>query len=367
MPRDGNATLPPRRRSRTVRAAALVTLGLGAVGCDESPPADLPGQAEARLNACRAAHVRLGEDPARCDLLEQVIAREQASTRPQFTTISACEATFGRGACEGETLAATGPNWRPTLVGWARTPQDLMQPVLQDRASRYWALPDPVMPSGGTIATQPAPRSVEASDVVTGTPSPGESAYAYFRYAYFRLAPIYPDQATCTADWQSCERFDIRLPNRFATLEACRAAWSQCIEVELPDSALVMAEADATPAPEQSSQANRTAGSGYYRAGWWYGYNSRYRQTYARGIGPRYQGWTWTADHRPTAAYRPAYGTGPLQAWDSGTRRLAAANSMGVYTSGSGSRVTGTTISRPTSTIARAGFGSTGRSYSSGG
>ncbi|WP_255528972.1 hypothetical protein [Roseomonas rosulenta] len=36
---------PSHRRSRTVRAAALVTLGLGAAGCDETPPGELPGAA----------------------------------------------------------------------------------------------------------------------------------------------------------------------------------------------------------------------------------------------------------------------------------------------------------------------------------
>ncbi len=55
---------PGRRRSRTIRAAALVTLGLGVAGCDETPPGDLPDRTESRLDACRAAHRRLGDDPA---------------------------------------------------------------------------------------------------------------------------------------------------------------------------------------------------------------------------------------------------------------------------------------------------------------
>ena len=154
------------------------------------------------------------------------------------------------------------------------------------------------------------------------------------------------------------------LPNRYATQEACRANWVQCVEVELPDSALTMAVADAVPA---QGAGGGTGSGGGVRPGWWIGYNSGYRQNYAGGIGPRYQGWSWTADRRPAAAYRPAIGTGPLQAWDSGTRRLDAANRMGGYSGGSGSRVGGTAISRPTSSISRAGFGSTGASYSSGG
>ncbi|MBR0670439.1 DUF1190 domain-containing protein [Neoroseomonas soli] len=361
MPHDGDATVPPRRRSRTVRAAALVTLGLGAAGCDETPPPDLPGQTEARLDACRAAHRRLGEDPARCDVLEQVVAREHGAARPHFVTIAACEATFGRDACEGETLAATGPNWRPVLAGWSRAPEDqrLLHPVVQDRSARYWALREPALPAGSGIATQPAPRNVETPDLSAATRTPIAATYAYYR-----LAPIYPDEATCAVEWQACERSDLPLPNRFATRDSCRATWTQCVEVELPESALTMTVADSTPPQEMSGA--RTSGTAS-RAGWWIGYNSGYRQGYSSGIGPRYQGWTWTADRTPTAAYRPAVGTGPLQAWDSGTRRLAAANRMGVYSSGSGSRVSGTTISRPTSTISRAGFGSTGRAYSSGG
>ena len=90
-------------------------------------------------------------------------------------------------------------------------------------------------------------------------------------------------------------------------------------------------------------------------------------QRYGGGIGPRYQGWTWTADRQPTAAYRPAVGTGPLRAWDSGSRTLGQANRMGTYGGATTSRLTGSTVSRPTSTITRAGFGSTGRAYSSGG
>lgn len=363
MPRDGHAPAPPRRRSRAVRAAALVTLGLGATGCDEAPPQDLPGQTGARLDACRAAHGRLGADPAHCDVLEQVVAREQPATRPQFTTVAACETVFGRGACEGATLAATGPAWRPALAGWARAPEDpnKQQPVLQDHEGRYWALPDPTKAPGAGTAAQRPPRNVQQSDLTEPFGLPNSRTYDYFR-----LAPIYPDEATCATEWQSCRRFDVPLPNRFATQQACSAAWTQCIEVELPESAMNMAVAEAPPAT-----ANTTGASHHYysgpRAPWWIGYNSFYRQNYVRGIGPRYQGWTWTADRRPTAAYRPATGTGPLQAWDSGTRRLGAASRMAVYSGGSGSRLTGSTVSRPASTISRAGFGSTGRAYSSGG
>jgi uncharacterized protein YgiB involved in biofilm formation len=234
----------PRRRSRRVRAAALVTLGLGAAGCDEAPPPDLPGQTEARLDACRAAHRRLGEDPARCDILEQVIAREHAETRPRFATVAACETLFGRGACEGETLAATGPNWRPALAGWARAPGEpsRLEPVVRDRARQLWALPEPVAPAAGGLASQPAPRAVAAADLPAAAPTP-----LAVSLAYYRLAPIYPDEASCAAEWAACERLDTPLPARFATEEACRATWSHCIEVELPESALTMAVADAAP------------------------------------------------------------------------------------------------------------------------
>ena len=349
-----------RRRSRTLRAAALVTLGLGVTACDDTPP-DLPGQTEARLDACRAAHRRLGEDPARCDVLEQVIAREQTSERPRFATVAACETTFGRGACEGETLAATPPNWRPALVGWATPPDNpnARQPVVQDRESRYWALRDAALPTGGTIGTQGPPRNVPAGDVVAMPNAPATATYAFLR-----VAPIYPDEASCTAEWRSCARSDIALPNRFGTQESCRANWSQCVEVELPESALTMAVAENVVPPPGTSG---STGAGGARPGWWIGYNSGYRQNYAGGIGPRYQGWTWTGDRQPVAAYRPATGTGPLQAYDSSTRRLGRASSMAALSGGTGARSSGTGVSRSASTISRAGFGSTGRSYSSGG
>ncbi len=355
-----------RRRSRTVRAAALVTLGLGVTACDDTPP-DLPGQTEARLDACRAAHRRLGEDPARCDALEQVIAREQATGRPTFTTVAACESTFGRGACEGETLASTPPTWRPALAGWAAPPDNpnARQPVVQDRESRYWALREAVQPIGGTIGTQAAPRNVQAADLIA---MPGAPAAA--TYAFLRVAPIYPDEASCSAEWRSCTRSDIALPNRFGTQEACRANWSQCVEVELPESALTLAVADNVAPPQGSSSSTTSGGvggTGGVRPGWWVGYNSGYRQNYAGGIGPRYQGWTWTGDRQPVAAYRPATGTGPLQAWDSGSRRLGAAARMASYADGSSVRGSSSGVSRPASTVSRAGFGSTGRSYSSGG
>lgn len=369
MPRDGDNPPPPLRRSRTVRAAALVTLGIGAAGCDETPPPDLAGQTELRLEACRAAHRRLGEDPGRCDALEQVVAREHGASRPHFITVAACEATFGRGACEGETLAATGPNWRPALAGWVRAPADprLLQPVLQDRSARYWALAEPALPIGGDIATQAAPRNVPAPDLTAATRAPIAATYAYFR-----LAPIYPDEATCAAEWQACEGSGLPLPNRFATQESCRATWSRCVEVELPESALTLVAADSTPPAAQggsgAGSATGAGGSGSgSRAAWWIGYNTLYRQTYADGIGPRYQGWTWTAGRTPTAAYRPAVGTGPLQAWDRSTRSLAPANRVGAYNAGAASRLSGSSVSRPASTISRAGFGSTGRAYSSGG
>ncbi|GGJ38705.1 hypothetical protein GCM10011320_52890 [Neoroseomonas lacus] len=344
---------PPRRRSRTIRAAALVTLGLGVVGCDDTP-ADLPDRTESRLDACRAAHRRLGDDPANCDRLEDVLAREQTETRPRFATVAACETLFGRGACEGETLAATGPGWRPTLVGWVRVPggTGAVEPAIRDRDGQSWALPEPTKLAANPVATQPPPRAVTTLDYTANARTPLNVSLAYYR-----LAPVYPDQASCDAEWRSCERLDLPLPTRFGTQESCRASWSQCQEVELPPAALAVAAAN-PPTSGSSSTTPRT---------WWGGYNSFWYGRYGGGIGPRYQGWTWTADRQPTAAYRPATGTGPLRAWDSGTRSLAPANRMATYDGGTSARQGGTSISRPTSVVTRAGFGSTGRSYSSGG
>ncbi|MBR0651807.1 DUF1190 domain-containing protein [Roseomonas terrae] len=353
---------PSRRRSRTIRAAALVTIGLGAAGCDETPPADLPDATEARLEACRAAHRRLSEDPARCDALEQVLSREQAETRPRFTTISACETLFGRGACEGETLAATGPGWRPALAGWVRAPGEMgvVQPVVRDRQGQDWALPEPTRPTTtGAVAVQAAPRQVSALDYNAASRAPLNVSLAYYR-----LAPVYPDDAACSAEWQSCERFDLPLPTRFGTQEACRATWSQCMEVELPPAALAMAT---TEEQQQQGQSGGGTSSGSGGRVWWGGYNAFWYRNYGGGIGPRYQGWTWTADRQPTAAYRPAVGAGPLRAWDSRSRSLGQASRMGFYGEGTSARTSGPTVSRPASTITRAGFGSTGRAYSSGG
>lgn len=346
---------PPaaRRRSRSIRAAALVTLGLGAAGCDEATPADLPELAEARLGECRAAHRRMGQDPARCDALETAIAREHGETRPRFTTVAACETLFGRGACEGETLAATEPGWRPALAGWSRVPGQMtaVQPVVRDRQGEAWALPDATPVAGQDVATLPAPRPGATLDYTANARAP-----LAVSLAYYRLAPVYPDEATCTAEWQSCERLAVPLPTRFATRDACRAAWGNCVEVEIADATLTVAAAG-----EQPQQGTTT------RAGWWGGYNAFWYRGYGAGIGPRYQGWTWTADRQPTAAYRPAAGTGPLRAWDSSSRRLGQASRMGVAPGTTASRLTGSTVSRQTTTITRAGFGSTGRAYSSGG
>jgi uncharacterized protein YgiB involved in biofilm formation len=348
---------PSRRRSRTIRAAALVTIGLGAAGCDETPPTELPGVAEARLDACRAAHRRLGEDPARCERLEQTILREQEETRPRFATVAACETLFGRGACEGETLAATGPGWRPALAGWVRAPGEMgvVQPVVRDKDGQAWALPEPTRAAADGVATQAPPRTVTTLDYTAAARAPLNVSLAYYR-----LAPVYPDEASCAAEWQGCERFDVPLPTRFGTQEACRATWSQCMEVAIPPAALAMAAAAAAAA-----QSGGTSSGGTAARGWWGGYNAFWYGNYGRGIGPRYQGWTWSADRQPTAAYRPATGTGPLRAWDSGSRSLGQANRMGFY--GGGSSASGGSVSRPTSTITRAGFGSTGRAYSSGG
>ena len=78
-------------------------------------------------------------------------------------------------------------------------------------------------------------------------------------------------------------------------------------------------------------------------------------------------GWSVTAGIRRVNGRDAAAGTGPLRAWDSGSRTLGQANRMGTYTGPNASRLTGSTVSRPTSTVTRAGFGSTGRAYSSGG
>jgi hypothetical protein len=346
-------TPPGRRRSRTIRAAALVTLGLGVAGCDDTPP-DLPDRTDSRLDACRAAHVRLGENPANCDRLEEALAREQAETRPRFATVAACENLFGRGACEGETLAATGPGWRPALAGWVRAPggSGAVEPAIRDRGGQGWALPEPSTPAANAVAIQGPPRAVTTLDYTASARAPLNVSLAYYR-----LAPVYPDQALCDAEWQSCERLDVPLPARFATQESCRATWSQCQEVELPPAALVVAAAD-QPSSGGTTSTPRT---------WYGGYNSYWLGRYGGGIGPRYQGWTWTADRQPTAAYRPATGSGPLRAWDSGSRSLAPANRMATYTGAPSARQGGSSISRPTTVITRAGFGSTGRSYSSGG
>ncbi|BDG73984.1 DUF1190 domain-containing protein [Roseomonas fluvialis] len=343
---------PSPRRSRTVRAAALVTLGLGATACDEAPPGDLPGAAAARLEACRTAHRRLGEDPARCDRLEGVLAREQAETRPRFTTVNACETLFGRDACEGETLGTQPPAWRPALVGWSRVPGQMtaVQPVVRDRDGTAWALPEANPAGASGVAVQAPPRAVANLDYTATARAPLPVSLAYYR-----LAPVYPEEALCNAEWQGCERFDLPLPTRFATQESCQATWSTCAEVEIPPAALLAA---AAVAAQPGTSTPRSS---------WGGYNSFWVQRYGSGIGPRYQGWTWSADRQPTASYRPAVGTGPLRAWDSGARTLGQANRMGTYAGTTGSRLTGSSVSRPTSTITRAGFGSTGRAYSSGG
>ena len=65
--------------------------------------------------------------------------------------------------------------------------------------------------------------------------------------------------------------------------------------------------------------------------------------------------------------YRKNISLNPLQAYDSSTRRLGRASSMAALSGGTGARSSGTGVSRSASTISRAGFGSTGRSYSSGG
>ncbi len=325
------------------------------MGCDEAPPPDLPGQAAARLDACRAAHVRLGEDPARCDVLENVIAREHADTRPQFTTLTACQVQFGADACEGDAPPVMRAAWRPRLAGWTRLPDkpDALLPAIRARDGQVWSLPEPVTPSAGTSGTLVPPRAISAPELPADFAAPDAA-----RLTFDRVAPMYADQGACTEQWQACDALTLPVVNRFVTQASCQASWTRCIEVDLADAVL-----PATAAQEPTARSN--GGRGY----WWGGYNSYWYGAYGRGIGPRYQGWTWTGDRRPVAAYRPTRGTGPLRAWDSGANRLGVAGQMGAYSG----RTTTTTrigtsgVTRPATSISRAGFGSTGRAYSSGG
>lgn len=339
---------PARRRGGRVRAAALVGLGLGAGGCDEAPPPDVPGQAEARLEACEAAHRRLGADPAACAALERVARREQAASRPVFDWRAGCEMQFGREACEA---TAETPAWRPVLEGWSLPVGGAPRPVLRDRQGQGWALSDP-----GAI--EEPPRPVERAEQQPDSPSAPPMGYE-------RLAPLYATRQACEEDWQRCEQPRQLLPNRFASREECAAVWSACRSTVLPSSATAQLS-------NQGGGAGGSSGGGYHGGGrgygalWWYRYNSLWHDrpvARAGGYAPRYQGWSWTADRRPIASYRPSSGTGPLQGWDSAARRALPAHTLMARASGGGP---GVTVQAATS-ISRAGFGSTGRSYSAGG
>lgn len=328
-------TAPVRRRSRQVRAAALISVGLGAAACDDAPPPpDVPGQTEARLAACRAAHDRLGADPARCDVLERVVAREHAETRPLFETVAACEASFGSGACEGG-ARPDGAAWRPLLMGWTGD----NRPVIRDRQGQHWALAE--TGAGGAV-----PRRVEP---------PAAPPDARSSLAFDRVAPIYAEQQSCEADWGGCAGPSGVRPNRFLTRLECEASWSHCAPVTLNTAG--------TDTPGTGSGAPPSGGQG---TSWSHSYDRYWVHLHLDGARPRYQGWTWTANREPVPAYRPPRGTGPLQAWDIHNRRLGAAVQM--------DRVVGWTsasarsgVTQPSTTVSRAGFGSTGRSYSAGG
>ena len=336
------SSLPGRMgRSRTVRAAALVTVGLAATACgDDAPPPDAPMDTAQRQEACEAAHRRLGADPANCAVLERVAQREHAAARPHFSLRANCEAAFGRGACEGDTSPLPrGALWRPALAGWVLDPGPY--PVIRDRQGQAWELSN---------AGQP-PRAV-ADDTVRPEPedmTPGQ------RMSYARHTPTYPSQQDCEQGWDRCEA--TMLPNRFVDERLCDAVWTSCTEIVLP-----------AQEPSQTNVAdNQGTGSSHGRTGyvgshfWWYGYNSGWSRAYAGSYAPRYQGWGWTGDRAPTAVYRPS--TGTPQAWNSGTRSLTPARSLASIAGAQGS----TTLSTQTTTISRAGFGSTGRSYSAGG
>lgn len=319
---------PPRLgRSRTVRAAALVTVGLAATACDEAPLPDTPLDADQRLEACEAAHRRLSADPARCQTLERVAQSEQAATRPRFTLRADCEASFGAGACEGGEPSA-GNLWRPVLAGWFADPRSGDRlPAVRDRQGGVWAL--------GPPGQQPQP-------VTDGLLPPKSVGQDLGGTSFDRRAPGYDDRADCEAGWDRCE--PTVLPSRFAEQQGCEAVWTRCQELSLPGTRI----------------ASGGGGSGGVVGG--HGWSGHYNQVWFShtGYAPRWQGWGWTADRAPAATYRPA-GGGVAQAWDSGARRLAPARSLASIAGDGGA------LSSRTETVSRAGFGATGRSYSSGG
>ncbi|WP_159999088.1 DUF1190 domain-containing protein [Roseomonas sp. 18066] len=334
-----------RRRSTTIRAAALVGLGLGVAACDEAPPpADTPQDAARREADCTAAHRRLGADPAGCTALERLARQQQEADRPHFETRLRCEMRFGPGACDGE--SSTLPRaalWRPVLAGGAPGyPQDGdAGPVVTDRRGQSWALRGALPPAMVATPAEPLAPSLRQ------------------RRAFDRLAPTYADRAACDAEWQRCEGGVTVIPNRFAEDESCRAIWGQCTEVRI---ALPATAAVETPTAQGGGGGG--GGGGYGGGGghfWWSSYNQGWERRYASSYAPRYQGWSWTGDRQPVAVYRRPGATGAAaQAWDSGSRSLAPAGRM-VAASET------TAGSRSGSTVARAGFGSTGRSLSAGG
>jgi hypothetical protein len=320
---------PPRLgRSRTVRAAAIVSVGLAAAGCDEAPLPDTPLDAAERVEACEAAHRRLSADPALCQVLERVARQEQDATRPRFALQAQCEATFGTGACEGGGAPAGGGLWRPALAGWLDDPASGARlPVVRDRNGDHWSLPPPGEP--------PRPVTEALSPAPAGTSPFGGSSFD-------RRAPTYDDRLACEGAWSQCE--PTALPNRFVEQEGCEAVWVRCQELALP--ATVVASGN-------------SSGGGGGAHGWYGGYNHFWYGRYSSAYAPRWQGWGWTGDRAPAATYRTA-GSGLPQAWDSGSRRLAPARSLASI-AGDGA------LSARTEAVSRAGFGSTGRSYSSGG
>lgn len=322
---------PPRfGRSRTVRAAAIVSVGLSAAGCDEAPLPDTPLDSAGRLEACEAAHRRLSADPALCQVLERVVQQEQDATRPRFALQAQCEATFGAGACEGSSPAVAGGLWRPPLAGWLDDPASGSRlPVVRDRNGDTWALPPPGQEP--RLVTEPL------SAAPTGSGPMGGSSFD-------RRAPSYDDRLACEGAWSQCE--PSVLPNRFVEQGGCEAVWGRCQELALPVTAV-------------ASGGGYGGGGGGGAHGWYGGYNHFWYGRYTGAYAPRWQGWGWTGDRAPAATYRPAAG-GPPQAWDSGRRQLAPARSLASI-AGDGA------LSARTEAVSRAGFGSTGRTYSSGG
>jgi hypothetical protein len=229
-------------RSRCVRAAALVTVGLAAAACDETPPPDTPLDSAQRLEACEAAHQRLAADPARCGVLERVARLEQAATRPRFSRRADCEAIFGAEACEGGGEGLLTSQWRPVLAGWVdMPPASGPRPVVRDRQGQDWAL-------GTSLEPEPQPAS--------GTLRPQRSGILPGGTEYDRRAPLYPDRAACEGNWERCE--PTVLANRFVDQGICEAVWGNCQEEAIPDQAIAVS----------SGSSGGSSGGSYHG---WYG------------------------------------------------------------------------------------------------